>query len=130
MFANNMMAVMNLGFPDVCLTPMGPVVTPVPYPNISTTDMAIPTAPTILIGGTPAQNLLSIVTFSQGDDTGVLGGVACGMDMGPTMPILGSFVLLLDGMFATRLTSMNTQNLINAPGMTITPGQVCMLVLS
>ena len=33
MFASCQLMGMNLGFPDVCLTPV-PVPTPVPYPNI------------------------------------------------------------------------------------------------
>lgn len=130
MFANNMMVNMNLGFPDVCLTPMGPVITPVPYPNISTTDMAIPTVPNVLLDGTPAQNLLSWVVFSQGDDTGILGGVASGMDMGPTIPDTGAETVLVNAMPMTRLTSTNIQNMTNCPGMTITPGQFMMLVLA
>jgi hypothetical protein len=26
---------MDFGFPDVCNTPLGPVVTPIPYPNFT-----------------------------------------------------------------------------------------------
>lgn len=130
MFANNMTENMNFGFPDVCITPLGPVVAPVPYPNISTTDMALPTVDFILIGGTPAQNMLSKVEFSQGDDTGVLGGVACGLEMGPTRPIDGAFTVLFAGMPATRLGTMNIQNVDNCPGMTVTPGQVTLLLMS
>ena len=109
MFANNMLVNMNLGFPDVCLTPMGPVITPVPYPNISTTDMALPTVPNVLIEGTPGQNMLS---------------------MGPTIPLEGAFTVLVNAMPITRLTTENIQNMTNCPGTTITPGQFTMLVLA
>lgn len=129
MFANTMMSAMNMGFPDVCLTPLGPDIAPIPYPNISTTLMGIPTVPNILIDGMPAQNMLSMVTFSQGDDTGVLGGVASGMEMGPTIPLLGAETVLANGIPMTRLTSTNIQNMTNCPGATITPSQVTMLLL-
>ena len=122
MFANNMM-VMNLGFPDVCLD--GPI--PIPFPNISETEMALPTVPNILIEFTPAQNLSSMVVMSEGD----LGlGVACGICMGPTIPLLGSFTVLVDAMPMTRLTSFNLQNLDNCPGVSLVPGQFTLLCLS
>ena len=42
MFANSQMMGMDLGFPDVCLTP--PVPVPVPYPNIAMGPMGVPAA--------------------------------------------------------------------------------------
>ena len=130
MFANSMMGTINMGFPDVCKTPVGPVVTPVPYPNISETVMAIPTVPTILLSGTPAQNLLSMIPLSEGDTTGILGGVASQTEMGITRPVTGSFTVLYDGMPATRLTSANMQNMVNCPGVSITPSQLTVLLLA
>jgi hypothetical protein len=126
MFSNNML-VMNMGFPDVCLTPMVPVPIPLPYPNMSYTASAIPTAPTVLIGFLPAQNMLSIVPISMGD----LGlGAASGMCMGPTFPLTGSFTTLVMGAPMTRLTSMNIQNLSNCPGASLVPGQFTTLCLA
>jgi hypothetical protein len=122
MFANNMM-VMNFGFPDVCLEG----IIPVPLPNFSETMMAIPTAPNILIEFTPAQNILSIVMMSEGD-MGM--GVASGMCMGPTFPLLGAMTCLVEAMPMTRLTTMNLQNLSNCPGMSLVPGQFTLLCLS
>jgi len=122
MFANNMM-VMNLGFPDVCLE--GPV--PVPLPNMSETAEALPTVPNVLIEFTPVQNLNSMVLMSEGD-MGL--GVASGMCMGPTKPLLGAFTVLVDAMPMTRLTSFNLQNLDNCPGVSLVPGQFTLLCLS
>ena len=122
MFANNMM-VMNLGFPDVCLE--GPI--PVPLPNISETAEALPTVPNVLIEFTPVQNLSSMVMMSEGD-MGL--GVASGMCMGPTIPLLGSFTVLVDAMPMTRLTIFNLQNLDNCPGVSLVPGQFTLLCLS
>ncbi|CAN1483862.1 Domain of unknown function DUF4150 [Burkholderiaceae bacterium] len=122
MFANNMM-VMNMGFPDVCLE--GPI--PVPFPNISETEEALPSAPNILIEFTPAQTLLSWVVMSEGD-VGL--GVASGMCMGPTIPLVGSFTVLAEAMPMTRMTSMNLQNLSNCPGLSLVPGQFTVLCLA
>lgn len=35
MFANTSMMGIDTGFPDVCLTPVGPTPVPMPYPNLS-----------------------------------------------------------------------------------------------
>jgi hypothetical protein len=122
MFSNNMMN-MNMGFPDCCDD--GPIV--IPFPNISETELALPTAPNILMEFTPAGNLLSWVVMSEGD-MGI--GLASGMCMGPTIPMSGAFTVLVEAMPMTRLTSMNLQNLSNCPGMTLVPGQFCCLCLA
>ena len=38
---------MNMGFPDVCLTPAGPVPVPIPDPNMAMNAMAVPSRTTI-----------------------------------------------------------------------------------
>ncbi|MCF8170918.1 MAG: DUF4150 domain-containing protein [Candidatus Methylopumilus sp.] len=126
MFANTMASTLNLGFPDVCLVPM-PFPVPVPQVNLSSTAMSLPTAPNILMDFMPAQNMLSWEVFSWGD-FGV--GVACGMCMGPTIPLTGSFTTLLNAMPLLRLSSMNLQNLTNAPGFSVTPSQFSVLCLA
>jgi hypothetical protein len=128
MFANSMGGGLNLGFPDVCLTP--PVPEPIPYPNLSIGPMAVPAVYNILYGGTPALNLASTNVFSQGDDPGIATGVVSHLVMGPTRPMTGSFTVLTGGIPTTRLTSVNTQNLFNAPGATITPSQLNVLLLA
>jgi len=124
---------MNMGFPDVCLTPtpVGPI--PIPYPNISTGSVANPstTALTVLTDGMPSLNQMSMVTTSSGDNAGVNMGVASGMVMGPTEFILGSFTVFKEGTPAQRLTSMTGHNglSMNCPGVTLVPSQVTVLVL-
>ncbi len=124
---------MNMGLPDVCLTPtpVGPI--PIPYPNISTGSVANPatTALTVLTDGMPSLNQMSMITTSQGDNAGVNLGVASGMVMGPTEFILGSFTVFKEGAPAQRLTSMTGHNglSMNCPGATLVPSQVTVLVL-
>ncbi len=129
MFANTQMMGMDLGFPDVCLTPM-PAPVPIPYPNIAMGPMGVPAAYNILFMAAPAHNLSTVVPLSNGDNAGVAMGVASGMVMGPSRPLTGAFTVLLDGMPATRLTSMNLQNSTNCPGMRIVPSQVKVLLLA
>jgi hypothetical protein len=133
MFANCQLGGMNLGFPDVCNTPLAagaPV--PVPYPNLSTGMTAIPTAPNILIECMPAHNLVTEIPMSQGDDTGVELGVASGLVMGPTETIIGSFTVMFEGSPASKMTSMTGHNGIsmNCPGLTLVPAQFTVLILS
>ncbi|MCA8920862.1 MAG: DUF4150 domain-containing protein, partial [Planctomycetes bacterium] len=60
-----------MGFPDVCLTPGVPPV-PVPYPNLGSNAMAVPTAPNVLISGMPGQNMGSMPTLTNGDNAGCI----------------------------------------------------------
>ena len=133
MYQITMQGGMNMGFPDVCLTPTpaGPV--PIPYPNISTGATANPatTALTVLTDGMPSLNQMSQILISNGDNAGVNMGVASGMVMGPTEFILGSFTVLKQGAPAQRLTSMTGHNglSMNCPGVSLAPSQVTVLVL-
>jgi carboxyl-terminal processing protease len=61
----------NLGFPDVCLTPMGPVVAPVPYPNIGMHGMAIAFSPNVMLSGMNAISAIASIPLTMGDEAGV-----------------------------------------------------------
>lgn len=129
MFANTQMMGMDLGFPDVCLTPT-PAPVPIPYPNIALGPMGVPAAYRVLFQCTPAHNLSTVVPLSNGDNAGVALGVASGMVMGPARHLTGAFTVLVGGMPATRLTSVSLQNSTNCPGMRIVPSQVKVLLLA
>ncbi len=62
---------MNLGFPDVCLTPVGPVTVPIPYPNLAMHAMAAPFSPNVMVTGTPALSMASEIPLTLGDSAGV-----------------------------------------------------------
>lgn len=130
MFANCQMMGTDMGFPDVCLTPAGPAVVPIPYPNIAMGAMGVPAAYTVLFGGAPAHNLSTMVPLTNGDNAGVAMGVASGMVMGPSRHLTGSFTVLVGGMPATRLTSMSLQNGTNCPGVRLAPSQTTVLLLA
>lgn len=131
MFASTQMGGMNLGFPDVCLTPAPPAPpVPLPYPNTSMGPTTAPFCPNILFVAAPAHNLTHPVVVSLGDTTGAIGGVASGTCMQSTRPMTGAFTCLLSGAPATRMTTINIQNSTNAPGMRIVPSQPKILILS
>jgi hypothetical protein len=130
MFANTQMMGMDMAMPDVCLTPAGPAVVPIPYPNIAMGNTAIPNQFNVLIMAMPAHNLGTITPLTNGDNAGVAMGVASGTVMGPSRHLTGSFSVLFGGMPATRLTSMSLQNNTNAPGCRLVPSQPLVLLLA
>lgn len=132
MFANTQSYAMNLGFPDVCKTPIGPVVTPIPYPNISETTTAIPNIFNQFITCMPIHNLMTTVPTSSGNEAGSLLGVVSQLIKGPTIHMLGSFKVFRTIMPATKMLSMSGQNgmALNIPGVTLSPSQVKVLYLS
>jgi hypothetical protein len=130
MFATTQIPALNLGFPDVCLTPIAPPVpVPIPYPNLALSALGVPAAYTVLFSAAPAHFLATTIVMSLGDCPGIALGVASGMVMGPARNLTAAFTILVWGIPATRLTSISLQNLTNCPGMTITPSQVKVLLL-
>jgi len=122
---------MDLGFPDVCLTP--PLAIPLPYPDEAETVTTAPAAYNVMIDCMPVINMGSIGLVSLGDDAGILLGVVSHMISGDIIYEVGCFTIFVDGMPAQRLTSITGQNsmfiLPNAPGMCIVPSQVTVLAL-
>jgi len=112
----------------VCLTPT-PAPVPIPYPNIAMGPMGVPATYNILFMCAPAHNMSTQVPLTNGDNAGVNMGVASGTVMGPSRHLTAAFTILLNGMPATRLTSMSLQNSTNCPGMRIVPSQVKVLLL-
>lgn len=132
MFGNSQMGGMDIGFPDVCLTPAPPSPTPipVPYPNIAVGTMAVSAAYKTLFMCTPAHNMSTTVPMTNGDNPGVLLGVASGTVMGPSRHLTAAFTVLVGGMPATRMTSMALQNSTNCPGVRLVPSQTKVLILA
>lgn len=59
MLATTQLMGLDLGFPDVCLTP--PALLPIPYPDMGFPMMAIPIAVTILFMGGFAHNMMTTI---------------------------------------------------------------------
>lgn len=126
MFGNSQMGGVNIGFPDICKTP--PLI-PIPYPNISFGPTGFPPAFKIFWMCTPSHNIMTMPMFSVGDTPGLLLGLISQTVMAPTRHIIGAFTMLLMGLPATRMTTVNIQNLLNSPGMTVVPSQFKVIIL-
>ena len=61
----------NMGFPDVCNTPIGTGTSPLTYPNIGSDVMAVPFAATVLVSFMPGHNQTCKPTMTNGDNAGV-----------------------------------------------------------
>jgi hypothetical protein len=128
MFANTQMMGIDIGFPDVCLTP--PIPLPIPYPNIALGPMGVPAVYNVLFMCAPAHNMATTIVMTNGDNTGIALGVASGTVMGPARHLTAAFTVLVGGMPATRLTSIALQNSTNCPGMRLVPSQIKVLLLA
>ena len=132
MFALSMGVGMDLGFPDVCLTPV-PAPTPIPYPNVAMSASTLPMAINVLTECTPTLNMLSKGLVSVGDQPGVAMGVVSHIEAGQTSYEVGCFTIMMGGAPAQRLTSVTGQNCMavmpNGPGVCLVPSQVTLLTL-
>ncbi|CAH0249242.1 DUF4150 domain-containing protein [Roseomonas sp. CECT 9278] len=129
MFANTQMMGMDFAFPDVCITPAVPPV-PIPYPNMAMGPTAIPSQFNSLVLGAPMHNMSTTIPLTNGDNAGVLLGVASGTVMGPSRHLTAAFTILIGGAPGTRLTSMSLQNSTNIPGCRVVPSQTLVLLLA
>lgn len=111
MVAGNNGAGMNIGFPDVCLTPAAPVPVPIPYPNLASHAMAVPFSPNIFFGFMPAINMAAKIPLTNGDNAGVAHPLF--MQMGQFT--IGNFFVLVNCIPAVNLLVPTTGNMMNNP---------------
>jgi hypothetical protein len=119
-----------LGVPDVCKTPAGPVVVPIPYPNIGMCPTAVQPTTKVLVMNMPALTQGSKLPMSQGDDAGVAGGVVSGMNMGEIAFRTASSKVSFQGQKVIVLTAMTAHNGSNAnmpAGVLLSPSQAKVL---
>jgi len=119
MFANCQLFGMDLGFPDVCRTPIPPI----PWPNIALGPMTIPVCFNVLLIGTPQHNLMSIRPITLGDTPGIGLGMISQTVMASQRHVTGAFTHIIRGTPATRLTSFGPANLINTVSARCVPSQ-------
>lgn len=121
---------MAFAFPDVCKTPTpaGPV--PVPYPNMAQLPMAEPGSMKVLIVGAPALNKSCTVPLTEGDTSGILGGVISSTEMEESKFVSSSEKVRIEGSPCVRFTDATTQNNENCVGCVVEPSQEKVLVPS
>jgi len=96
---------MSTATPDVCDTPAGPDMVPIPYDNIAQAVDSDPAtvSETVLMCGFNAATVISVILMSQGDDAGVGMGVMSGTILGPCQYKLGSATVMIEGTAATYM---------------------------
>jgi hypothetical protein len=93
--------------------------------------MGVPAAYNVLFSCAPAHNLGTTVPLTNGDNAGVMMGVASGTAMGPEKPLTAAFTCLVGGMPVTRMTMSSISNSTNCPtNVRLTPSQTKVLILA
>jgi carboxyl-terminal processing protease len=115
--ASNSGVGMNMGFPDVCVTPVGPVPTPIPYPNMALNATMVPFSPNVLISFVPAVNMGAQAPTTLGDQAGTLSPF-----MGPGRYTMGHPTVMINGQPGINLLCPTTgNNMINGSGAVLVP---------
>ncbi|PKM46536.1 MAG: hypothetical protein CVV05_02340 [Gammaproteobacteria bacterium HGW-Gammaproteobacteria-1] len=97
-------------FPDVCLTPIGNSVVPIPYPNIAFSKDTAKGSKAVKIDGNPIMLKGSNFSTSTGDEPGSRKGVASGCIKGKAEFTNYSFDVKVEGKNVPRLGDMMMQN--------------------
>jgi hypothetical protein len=125
MFLSTIQKGQAMSMPDVCLTPAPPAPpVPMPYPNTASMNMALPPSIKVLACGAPAVNKGSKILLTNGDTSGVNGGVVSGSFMQKCEFLLGSIKVSIEGKPAIRLMDQVKSNNGNAFGSVLQPSQI------
>lgn len=111
MLASNNGVGMNIGFPDVCLTPAAPAPIPVPYPNLAMNAMAVPFSPNIFVGFMPSVTMASKIPMTMGDE----GGVAHPLFKQMGQYTMGNPTILVNCCPAINMLCPTSGNMMNNP---------------
>lgn len=100
---------------DVCLTPVGKAVVPIPYSNVARSVDAAGTASSVLINDNPACHLNSCFSKSTGDQPGRKKGIISGTLEGKAEFLQGSANVFIEGQPAVRQGELMVSNNRNTP---------------
>jgi hypothetical protein len=115
--------------PDICKTPMGPNLVPVPYPIIAKFDSSQLTAGQTNFEGNAVFHMGSYLPNVQGDEAGVGGGVTSGVNMGCCKPVEHSSTLRVEGQWVVRHGDMMDMNCAGPKGVGNTKGRIIFLAM-
>lgn len=109
--------------PDVCKTPVGNAVVPIPYPITANLSDSMSTSTNVNFGGDPAFILSkSAVTQVTGDEAGTAGGVVSGVNKAKVKPVKGSSTVRINGSPVIRHSDPCDMNNGNTTGKIIFQG--------
>ncbi len=113
--------------PDVCNTPAGSAMVPVPYPIIGRFDAVTGEVPTVLFTKQEAFTTASRITTVQGDEAGSGGGVSSGVNTGYCRPATYSSTVFAQGHQVVSHECKMEMNCAGTDGPGNTQGQVIYL---
>jgi len=102
-------------FPDICKTPVGPAIVPIPYPNIAKSGDTAKGTKTIKCDGNPVCVKTSNFSTSTGDEPGVAKGVASSKIKGIAEFVGYSFDTKFEGKNVPRAFDLMLHNNKNTP---------------
>ena len=100
----------SMCFPDVCLTPSGPTMVPMPYPNTAMASDLKGSSKTVFSGGNEIAKKSSYIDKSSGDEAGKGGGVVSHLTQGKACFVNGNMTVLTQGEATPTHGSMITHN--------------------
>jgi len=110
-------------FPDVCKTPVGNAIVPIPYPNISKSGDLDKGSKSVKINGAPACLSSSEISTSTGDEAGSAKGIGSGTTKGKAYPMTYSFDVKIEGKHTVRNGDLFIGNNRNTPPLPIIQAQ-------
>ncbi len=107
--------------PDVCKTPVGSAVVPIPYMIVSRLDWATQTVPDVKITNQEAFNMASRTNKVMGDEPGNLGGIKSNVNRGWCRPMSNDVTVMVGGRELIRNNHLYEMNCAgpHGPGNTI-----------
>ncbi|OQB55284.1 MAG: hypothetical protein BWX99_01435 [Deltaproteobacteria bacterium ADurb.Bin151] len=100
--------------PDVCNTPMGIAVVPIPYVNIARSTDTTQGSTTVTMDANPVMLSESLFSTSSGDEPGTIGGVSSGVNKGKARFVTTSSDVIVEGKPVGRRTDLMVSNLSSA----------------
>lgn len=113
--------------PDVCLTPSGSSMVPVPYMIVSKLDWSVRTVPKVLFGGKAAFTMDSRTDKVTGDEPGSGGGVRSGVNKGWCRPQSNKNSFLVAGHQVIQHDCIYEMNCAGPEGPSNTVGKILYL---
>jgi len=93
----------SIVFPDVCKTPIGPSVVPIPYPNLGQSADTSKGPKSITINGEMPMVKGAKYSISSGDEAGVANGIVSGKIKGECEFMMYSFDVKFEGKNVCRM---------------------------
>jgi len=97
--------------PDVCLTPVGGSLVPIPYLNVARSVDTINGSQTVTVDGQPVMLKGSFFSVSSGGEPGCAGGVSSGVTCGKAKFVNYAFDVFIDGKPVCRRLDPMVSNL-------------------